>query len=156
MAAEQLCLRVQRPRPAGETETLSAPLGAALYIRAASTLMFSFVGWEAVAPLTSRFRDPARQLPRVIGTALAVTTVVYLGLAIVTIAVLGKEAATDVPLAALLTTATGTAGRPVAVVVVAMVLTLGATNAYLSGAVTMARAVTPRRPACRRQETGHG
>lgn len=32
--------------------------------RAAATLMFSFVGREAVAPLTGRFRDPGRQLPR--------------------------------------------------------------------------------------------
>src|SRR5215472_4287416 len=28
---------------------------------AAPTLMFSFVGWEAVAPLTTRFADPRRQ-----------------------------------------------------------------------------------------------
>ncbi|HEX9352747.1 MAG TPA: amino acid permease, partial [Streptosporangiaceae bacterium] len=28
---------------------------------AAATLMFSFVGWEAVAPLTTRFADPRRQ-----------------------------------------------------------------------------------------------
>jgi amino acid transporter len=38
---------------------------------AAATLMFSFAGWEAVAPLTTRFKDPARlaALP----AALAVT-----------------------------------------------------------------------------------
>ncbi|HSZ41991.1 MAG TPA: APC family permease [Trebonia sp.] len=136
-----------------------APRGWLSVGRAASTLMFSFVGWEAVAPLTGRFRDPARQLPRVIGAALAVTTIVYLGLAIVTIAVLGKAAATDVPLAALLTSAAGAAGRPIAVVV-AVVLTLGATNAYLSGAVTMARARAQCRPgagggALARQRSGH-
>jgi hypothetical protein len=45
---------------------------------AAATLMFSFVGWEAVAPLTTRFADPCRQLPRVVAIALAVTTVLYL------------------------------------------------------------------------------
>src|SRR5262249_23645435 len=38
---------------------------------AAATLMFSFVGWEAVAPLTTRFADPGRQLPRVVAIALA-------------------------------------------------------------------------------------
>ena len=54
--------------------------------------MLSFVGWEAVAPLTTRFTDPARQLPRVIGTALAVTSVLYLGLAVATIGVLGAGA----------------------------------------------------------------
>lgn len=120
-----------------------APHGWASLGHAAATLMFSFVGWEAVAPLTSRFRDPARQLPRVVGTALAVTTVLYLGLAIATIAVLGRSAATDVPLAGLLTRAIGSEGRLVAAVV-AVVLTLGTTNAYLSGAVTMARDLAER------------
>src|SRR5437762_3393598 len=66
---------------------------------AAATLMFSFAGWEAVAPLTTRFANPSRQLPRAVAIALAVTTALYLGLAIATISVLGPQAATDVPLA---------------------------------------------------------
>jgi amino acid efflux transporter len=122
-----------------------APDGLASIGHAAATLMFSFVGWEAVAPLTGRFRDPARQLPRVIGIALAVTTVLYLGLAIATISVLGRGAATDVPLAGLLAHAVGAEGRVVAAAV-AVVLTLGTTNAYLSGAVTMAREFAGRTP----------
>lgn len=40
-----------------------APHGWASIGHAASTLMLSFVGWEAIAPLTSQFRNPARQLP---------------------------------------------------------------------------------------------
>jgi amino acid efflux transporter len=115
-----------------------APHGWGSVGSAASTLMFSFVGWEAVAPLTGRLRDPARQLPRVIGTALAVTTAIYLALAITTIAVLGRAAATDVPLAALLARVAGGDGKLIAAAV-AVVLTLGTTNAYLTGAVTMAR-----------------
>jgi amino acid efflux transporter len=104
---------------------------------AATTLMFSFVGWEAVAPLTTRFADPSRQLPRAVAIALAVTTALYLGLAVATISVLGPRAATDVPLAGLLTQAAGPVGRDIAAVA-AVVLTLGATNAYLSGATAMA------------------
>jgi amino acid efflux transporter len=104
---------------------------------AAATLMFSFVGWEAVAPLTTRFADPSRQLPRAVAIALAVTTALYLGLAVATISVLGPRAATDVPLAGLLSRAVGTAG-PDAAAVAAVVLTLGATNAYISGATAMA------------------
>jgi amino acid efflux transporter len=115
-----------------------APHGWSAIGRAAATLMLSFVGWEAVAPLTTRFRDPDRQLPRVIGIAFAVTAVLYLGLAVATIAVLGPAAGTDVPLASLLARAVGTAG-PVAAAVAAVVLTLGAVNAYLSGAAAMAR-----------------
>jgi len=104
---------------------------------AAATLMFSFVGWEAVAPLTTRFADPSRQLPRVVAVALAVTTALYLGLAIATIGVLGPQAATDVPLAGLLSHAIGAAGPDIAAVA-AIVLTLGATNAYINGAAAMA------------------
>jgi len=115
---------------------------------AAATLMFSFVGWEAVAPLTTRFADPRRQLPRVVAIALAVTTALYLGLAIATISVLGPQAATDVPLAGLLSHAIGAAGPDIAAVA-AIVLTLGATNAYINGAASMAGQLAPGR-------RGHG
>jgi amino acid efflux transporter len=121
-----------------------APHGWPAIGRAASTLMLSFVGWEAVAPLTTRFGDPARQLPRVIAIAFALTTTLYLGLAVTTIAVLGSGAATEVPLADLLRQAVGPAGRAAAAVA-AVVLTLGATNAYLSGAASMAAELTGRR-----------
>jgi amino acid efflux transporter len=115
---------------------------------AATTLMFSFVGWEAVAPLTTRFADPSRQLPRAVAIALAVTTALYLGLAVATISVLGPRAATDVPLAGLLSQAIGAAGRGTAAVA-AIVLTLGATNAYISGAAAIAGQLAPAVPAGR-------
>jgi amino acid efflux transporter len=104
---------------------------------AAATLMLSFVGWEAVAPLTPRFADPSRQLARVTGIALAVTSALYLGLAVVTVAVLGTGAATIVPLADLLRLAIGPAGT-IAAAAAAVVLTLGAVNAYVNGAGAMA------------------
>ncbi len=69
--------------------------------------------------------------------ALAVTTALYLGLAVATISVLGPRAATDVPLAGLLGHAVGPAGPAVAAVA-AVVLTIGAVNAYISGAAAMA------------------
>jgi Amino acid permease len=116
---------------------------------AAATLMFSFAGWEAVAPLTTRFADPARQLPRAVAVALAVTTVLYLGLAVATISVLGPSAATDIPLAALLSHAIGTAGPPAAAVA-AIVLTLGATNAYINGAAAVAGQLVHAAPGGRR------
>jgi amino acid efflux transporter len=136
-----------------------APHGWPSIGRAASTLMLSFVGWEAVAPLTARLRNPARQLPRVIGIAFGTTTLLYLGLAVATIACLGRGAATNVPLAALLELAMGPAGRAVAAVA-ALILTLGATNAYLSGAtemigqLTAARRVTAGRVAAGRVAAG--
>jgi amino acid efflux transporter len=116
---------------------------------AAATLMFSFVGWEAVAPLTTRFKDPSRQLPRAVAIALAVTTALYLGLAVATISVLGPRAATDVPLAGLLSHAIGRVG-PDAAAVAAIVLTLGATNAYISGAAAIAGQLSQAGPGSRR------
>ena len=118
-----------------------APHGWLSIGHAAATLMLSFAGWEAVAPLTTRFADPARQLPRVVAIALAVTTALYLSLAVATISVLGPAAASNVPLAELLRRAIGPAG-PLAAAAAAAVLTLGTTNAYLNGAATMARQLT--------------
>jgi amino acid efflux transporter len=122
-----------------------APHGWLSICSAAATLMFSFVGWEAVAPLTTRFADPRRQLPRVVVITLAVTSALYLGLAIATISVLGPRATTDVPLAGLLSHAVGAAGRDIAAVA-AVVLTLGATNAYINGAAAMAGQLAPAAP----------
>jgi amino acid efflux transporter len=113
-----------------------APHGWLAVGHAATTLMLSFVGWEAVAPLTAQFADPARQLPRVVGITLAVTTVLYLGLAVVTIAVLGTGGGSMAPLADLLRHAVGPAGTA-AGAVAAIVLTLGAVNAYVNGAAAM-------------------
>jgi amino acid efflux transporter len=118
-----------------------APHGWQAIGHAAATLMLSFVGWEAVAPLTTRFARPAKHLPRVIGIALAVTSALYLALAVATVSVLGTGAGTSTPLAALLRIATGTAG-PAAAAAAAVVLTLGAVNAYLSGAAEMTGELT--------------
>jgi amino acid efflux transporter len=121
-----------------------APHGWFAVARAAAILMLSFVGWEAVAPLTTAFRDPARQLTRVVAIALAVTSALYLGLAVVTIGVLGPGAATIVPLADLLQRAIGPAGQAAAAAT-AVVLTLGSVNAYINGGAVMAGHLT-RRP----------
>lgn len=121
-----------------------APHGWLAVGHAAATLMLSFVGWEAVAPLTTRFADPARQLPRVVAITLAVTTVLYLALAVATVGVLGAGAGTMTPLASLLRRAIGPAGTAAAAAA-AIVLTLGATNAYINGAAAMSRRLAPRR-----------
>lgn len=123
-----------------------APHGWSAVGHAAATLMLSFVGWEAVAPLTNRFADPQRQLARVVAIALVVTSVLYLGLAVATIGVLGRDADTPVPLAGLLRSAVGPDGT-VAAAVVAAVLTLGTTNAYINGAAATAHSLGAGRPA---------
>jgi amino acid efflux transporter len=129
-----------------------APHGWLAVAHAAAILMLSFVGWEAVAPLTTAFPDPARQLTRVVAIALAVTSAVYLALAIVTIGVLGPGAATIVPLAELLQRAIGPAGTAAAAAA-AVVLTLGSVNAYISGGAVMAAHLT-RPPRVEKQRVG--
>jgi amino acid efflux transporter len=124
-------------RPASWTPF--APHGWLSIGRAASTLMLSFVGWEAVAPLTARLR--AGQLTRVIGIAFTVTALLYLGLAVATVSCLGRGSDLSVPLADLLQLAIGPAGRAVAAVA-ALVLTVGAVNAYVSGAAEMLHKLT--------------
>ncbi|MCO8276789.1 amino acid permease [Actinoplanes sp. TRM 88003] len=111
-----------------------APHGWASIGSAAMVLMLSFVGWEAIASLTGHFADPRRDLPRVIAVAFLITAVIYLALATVTVAALGPAAATDVPMAALFAFSLGDAGAVVAAGC-AVLLTLGAVNAYLAGAV---------------------
>jgi amino acid efflux transporter len=123
-----------------------APHGWLAVGHAAATLMLSFVGWEAVAPLTSRFADPRRQLARVVAVALAVTSVLYLGVAVATIGVLGHGADTPIPLGGLLRSAVGPDGT-IAAAVVAALLTLGTTNAYINGAAATARSLGATRPA---------
>jgi amino acid efflux transporter len=117
-----------------------APHGWSSIGSAAAVLMLSFFGWEAVAPLTTQFSDPRRQLPRVIGTAFAVTAVTYLALAAVTVAALGPSAGTEVPMTALLTFSIGPAAHVVAAAA-AVLLTLGTVNAYLAGGAALARTV---------------
>jgi len=114
-----------------------APRGWSAVGSAASVLMLSFVGWEAVAPLTRRLANPARSLPRITAAAFAVTAVVYLALAVTVIAVLGPRAGGAVPIADLLRIAVG-AGGPAIAASAAVLLTLAAVNAYLTGAAALA------------------
>ncbi len=126
-----------------------APHGWTAIGGAASVLMLSFVGWEAVAPLTRRLKDPARTLPRVTATAFVVTALIYLALASTVIGVLGMRASGSVPVADLLRTVVGSAG-PALAAVAAVLLTLATVNAYLTGAATLAahlRAESRRAPA---------
>ena len=85
------------PESRAEHWTPFAPHGWGAVGTAASLLMLSFIGWETVSHLAGELRDPARQLPRAIFAALAIVVVLYLGLAVATIGVLGTAAPSDVP-----------------------------------------------------------
>jgi amino acid efflux transporter len=128
------------PESRSEHWTPFAPHGWAAIGTAASLLMLSFIGWEAVSHLAGELRDPARQLPRAIFAALGVVVVLYLGLAVATVGVLGTAAPSDVPLADLMAAGLGSTGRTITAAL-AVLLTMGAMNAYVAAAVKLAGAL---------------
>ena len=128
------------PESRAEHWTPFAPHGWSAAGEAASLLMLSFIGWEAVSHLAGELRDPKRQLPRAIFGALAVVCVLYLGLAMATIGVLGTAAPSDVPLADLMAAGLGDTGRTVTAGL-AVLLTMGAMNAYMAAAAQLAGAL---------------
>jgi amino acid efflux transporter len=109
-----------------------APHGWSAIGPAAAVLMWGFAGWEAVTALAADFRRPARDLPRATAIALVIVSVLYLALAAATVLVLGPAAGTtQAPLASLLSIGVG-GNVKVITAVAAVLLTLGAMNAYFA------------------------
>jgi amino acid efflux transporter len=108
---------------------------------AAAILVWGFAGWEAVTSLAADFRRPARDVPRATAIALVVVGVLYLAIASASILVLGPNAGgTDAPLAELL--AIGIGGEVKVVTAgAALLLTIGAMNAYMAGAAKLGAAL---------------
>ncbi|WP_460937431.1 APC family permease [Phycicoccus ginsengisoli] len=110
-----------------------APHGWAAVGTAAALLVWGFAGWEAVASLAGEYRHPRRDVPRATGVALVVVGVLYLALAATSLLVLGPAtAASQAPLSDLLAAGAGSSVR-VVTAVVAVMLTIGAMNAYYAG-----------------------
>jgi amino acid efflux transporter len=108
---------------------------------AMALLTWSFVGWEAITHLTAEFRRPARDLPRATTAAVLVVGVIYLAVAFAIITVLGPAAAVSpAPLGDLLAAAFGGNARWLAAGA-AVLLTLGAMNAYYAGAAKLGSAL---------------
>ena len=118
-----------------------APHGWAAIGPAAALLVWSFAGWEAITHLAAEFRRPQRDLPLAAGIAVVVVGALYLGVAGASVLVLGPAAgSTRAPLAELL--ARGFGGKvQVLAAVVALLLTLGAMNAYFAGAAKLGAAL---------------
>lgn len=118
-----------------------APHGWLAVGRAASVLFFTFAGWEAVTHLSGDFADPKRDLPRVTAGTLVVVAVLYIGLALTCVLVLGPRlAATDAPITLLLEEGLGR-GASVFTGVLAFLLTSGVMNAYLAGGARLGAAL---------------
>lgn len=118
-----------------------APYGWAAIGPAAALLVWSFAGWEAITHLAAEFRRPRRDLPRATAAAVAIVGVLYLLVAFATVAVLGGVAArTTAPLGELMAIGLGGNARWLAAAA-AVLLTLGAMNAYYAGAAKLGAAL---------------
>jgi amino acid efflux transporter len=130
---------VALPSRAGDHWTPFAPHGWWAVGTAANILIWLFVGWEAVAQLAGDFARPSRDLPRAMALAFGLVTVLYLGLAVASIAVTASGSS-RVPLADLMSVGFGQAGRD-ATAVLAVALTMGTMNVYIGGAAKLAGAL---------------
>jgi amino acid efflux transporter len=118
-----------------------APNGWTAIGTAAALLVWSFAGWEAITHLAAEFRRPDRDLPRATAAAVTIIGVLYLLVAFATITVLGAGAVvTDAPLGELMANGLGGNARWLAAGA-AVLLTLGAMNAYYAGAAKLGAAL---------------
>jgi len=108
---------------------------------AAAVLVWGFAGWEAVTSLAGDFRRPRRDVPRATAIAIVVVGLLYLGVAAASILVLGPATgSTEAPLAELLAIGVGGPVRTITAFV-AVLLTMGAMNAYVAASIKLAGAL---------------
>jgi APA family basic amino acid/polyamine antiporter len=103
-------------------------------LQAAGLLFFAFAGYARIATLGEEVRDPARTIPRAIPLALGIALVVYAGVAVAVLSVLGSDGLGDAT--APLADAVRAAGMPWLVPVVrvgAAVAALGSLLALILG-----------------------
>ena len=118
-----------------------APHGWTAVGSAAALLVWGFAGWEAMASLAADYRTPSRDVPRATAVALAVVGTLYLALAATSLLVLGPATgSSQAPLSDLLAAGVG-GGVRVVTAVVAVLLTVGAMNAYFAGGARLGAAL---------------
>jgi amino acid efflux transporter len=111
----------------------------------ACLLYVGLTGWEAATHLSGEFRDPRRHLRLVTAATWGIAAVLYLGLAVTTVAALGPTtAAGTVPVAALLEYGLGPAARPVTAAA-ALLLSIGACTTFVAGAARLGAALARQR-----------
>lgn len=113
-------------------------------LQSAGLLFFAFAGYARIATMGEEVRNPRYTIPRAMVIALAITAVVYAGIAITLLAVLGPDgvAGTPTPLADAVGQGSGAWATPM-VRIGAAVAALGALLALIAGlgrtALAMAR-----------------
>jgi len=103
----------------GTVDVLAAPNGVDGVVGAAFLVFFAYVGFGSLVTVAEETRDATREIPRAIVASIAVTTALYLVVAVSTVAVLDYRTlgASDAPLADVVAAALGpTAGGALAVI----------------------------------------
>lgn len=141
--AALIVLAVLVSAPGAEAAHLQpfAPHGWLAVGSAAALLVWAFAGWETVTHLSGEFAAPERDIPRAAAIAVVVVGSLYLGLAAVTVLVLGPGAGdTQAPLAVLLARGIGGSAK-IAGAVAAVTITLGTMNVYISSSAKLGAAL---------------
>lgn len=112
----------------GEVDLLSGP-GLGGVLAGAALVFFAFIGFDEVITLAEETRDPRRTVPRALLLALALSTALYVTVAIAAVSVLGASAlaASSRPLADVMAHVLGDRGATV----VAAIAVLTTTNTTL-------------------------
>lgn len=72
----------------GDTDLTTLDHGAVGLMAGAALVFFAYEGFEEIATLSEEVRDPARNIPRALLIAIAVTTLLYIGVAVVAVSVI--------------------------------------------------------------------
>lgn len=113
----------------GQVDLLSGDgIGSGGVIAAAALVFFAFIGFDEVITLAEETRDPTRTVPRALLLALGISTLLYIGVAVAAVSVIGASAlgASDRPLADVLDHALGGRGADV-LAVIALIATTNTT-----------------------------
>lgn len=122
------------PRMDSDRLTPFAPQGLPPIGSGVIVLFFAFAGWEAVAHLVGEFRRPNRDVPRAVGITIVIVTVLYLGIAVAVVltGTYGSPETDHIAIGLLLQEAFG-GHAALAAAVIAVVISLGTTNAFIAG-----------------------
>ena len=113
----------------GQVDLLSGDGGSGGVVAAAALVFFAFIGFDEVITLAEETRDPTRTVPRALLLALGISTVLYIGVAVAAVSVIGADAlaSSERPLAAVLDHVLGGRGADL----LAVVALLATTNTTL-------------------------
>lgn len=128
-----LTIIVAIPRMHATNWTPIAPHGIGAIGTVGVTIFFAFFGWEAICHLSAEFKDPARAVRRSTAMSVGLITLLYLGIAIVTVGTgtYGDSQVDRTSIARMLGGSLGEAAGAVASTI-ALLIALGTANAFVA------------------------